>query len=269
MGPESRYAGFAVSFAGLSGLADLTGYPDSPPYPMTGRMDLISGATGAFAIIAALNYRQKTGKGQHIDLSSTDSISVLIGDVIMEYTMNQRVRSRNANRDDIIAPHNCYRCKGDDKWVSIAISTDEEWRAFVEAIGNPDWTRDERFTDAYSRKRNEEELDRLISQWTQDHTHYEVMEILQRAGVAAVPSFSSEELYNDPHLKERGFSTEVEHPVMGRQRVIGTPWKFSATPAGIHRHSPLFGEHNHYVFGELLGMSDEEIKALIDEKIIC
>ncbi len=267
-GPERFYVGYAPSFAALGGLSHLTGYPDEPPAQMMGEIDLISATTSAFAILVALNHRQRTGEGQHIDLSSSETISVLLGEVLMDYDMNKRVNSRRGNRDDIMAPHNCYRCKGDDKWVSIAISSDEEWKAFCKAIGKPEWIEDERFCDAYSRKRNEEVLDRLIGQWTIDRTHLEVMDILQRVGVAAVPSFNSEELYNDPHLKERGLFTEVYHPDVGKQIVVSPPWKFSATPARIYRRSPLFGEHNNYVFGELLGMSSDEIQRLVEEKVI-
>ncbi|MDY6933877.1 MAG: CoA transferase [Spirochaetota bacterium] len=266
-GPESRYAGFAVSFAALSGTAYLNGYLDDMPHPMVGRMDLISGATAAFAIMAALVHRQKSGEGQYIDLSSTESISVLLGDKIMDYTMNQRVASPMGNQDSIMAPHNCYRCKGEDKWVSIAICNDDEWKAFCDVVDHLDWTRDERFSDAYSRKQNEKELDQLISQWTMNHTHYEVMEMLQKSGVAATPSLSSKELYEDIHLKERNFSVEVEHPVVGRQSVIGAPWEL----AGIKREysaSPTFGQHTDYVFSERLGLSEDEISKLREEMVI-
>jgi benzylsuccinate CoA-transferase BbsF subunit len=186
----------------------------------------------------------------------------------MDYIMNKRVQTRVGNRDEIMAPHNCYPCKGEDKWVSIAIATEEEWDCFCNAIGNPEWAQDERFADAYWRWRNQDELDKLISEWTINYTHYEVMDILQKVGVAAVPSFNSQELYNDPHLKERGFSSEVAHPVMGKVAVVGPPWELSETPARIYRHAPLFGEHNDYVFRDLLGMSDDEFARLVEEKVI-
>lgn len=167
-----------------------------------------------------------------------------------------------------MAPHNCYRCQGDDKWVSIVIANDEEWKACCNALGNPEWTEDMRFSDAYSRWQNQNELDRLVEQWTVTHTAYEVMEELQQAGIAAVPSFSSKDLCTDPHLKERGAWVEVQHPIIGKQIVAAPPWKLSATPAGIYRHGPLLGEHNQYVFGDLLGMPSAEIARLIAEKII-
>jgi len=267
-GPMRSYGGYAPTFACYSGLAHLTGYSDGPPNPMTGSTDLMSAATGAFSVLAALCHRQHTGQGQHIDLSSVESLAVFTGDALMDYIMNGRIQSRRGNQDRLMAPHNCYRCHGDDKWVSIAVSTEEEWQAFCAAIGNPEWASDERFSDAYSRWRNQEELDRLVGEWTINYTHYQVTEILQKAGVAAMPSLSNEEILSDAHFNERKLAVEVEHPVMGKQVVVGPPWRFSETPARVTRSSPLIGEHNEYVFGELLGMSGREIARLIDEEII-
>ncbi len=267
-GPERNYRGFAPLFCNQSGASHITGYADGEPVTMGGKIDILSAMTSAFAILAALNHRQKTGEGQHIDVSSTESISALIGDVFMDYTMNARSQTRKGNRDNIMAPHNCYRCKGEDKWISIAISNDDEWRAFVDAIGNPEWAKDGRLSDAYSRKANEEELDRLISGWTINHTHYEAMEILQKAGVAAMPSFSSVELLSDPHFKARERAVELEHPVIGKITMLTPPWKLSETPARVSSPASLLGQHNSYVFGELLGMSQEEIKALAEEQVI-
>jgi len=267
-GPYREYIGYAPHFSAFSGLAYAAGYADGEPNILTGSTDIRSATTSAFAILAALNYRQRTGQGQHIDLSSSETLSVLIGEILMDYTMNHRQPSRHGNRDAIMAPHNCYRCKGDDKWVSIAVATDQEWEALCQAMGNPEWTRDERFSDAYSRWQNQEHLDRLIGRWTMNYSHYEVMELLQASGIAAMPSFSAEELFADPHLRERKAVTDVEHPVMGKQVVLNPPWKLSATPAKIERAGPVLGEHNEYVFGQLLGMPKEEIAQLIEEKVI-
>jgi benzylsuccinate CoA-transferase BbsF subunit len=267
-GPYREYAGYAPHFSAFSGLAYATGYPDGEPNILTGATDIRSATTSAFAILAALNYRQRTGQGQYIDLSSSETLSVLIGDTIMDYTMNHREPSRSGNRDTIMAPHNCYRCQGEDKWISIAVATDQEWEALCQAMGNPEWTRDELFSDAYSRWQNQENLDRIIAQWTVNYSPYEVMERLQASGVAAVPSFDAEELFANPHLRERQVFTEVEHPVIGKQVVLNPPWKLSATPARVERASPLLGQHNEYVFGELLGMSKQEITKLMEDKVI-
>lgn len=267
-GPEWNYAGYAPTFAALSGLSHLTGHRDGTPSLMSGRTDLLVGTSAFLAIMAALIYRSRTGKGQYIDLSSSEAISVLIGDTFMDYAMNGREQTRNGNRDPSMAPHNCYRCQGEDKWISIAVASEEEWQSFCNAINNPEWTKDARFADAFSRKANEDELDRLISEWALNHTHYEAMELLQGAGVAAMPTFSSEELFDNPHLRERRVYTEIDHPVIGKQTLVGEPWKLSATPAAVTRHAPLFGEHNQYVFGKLLGMPTARLEQLQKEHII-
>lgn len=267
-GPYREYAGFAPIFAAFGGLAHLTGYEDGEPNTMSGVMDLRIGTITAFAILAALVNRQETGNGQFIDLSSSECVSALIGPQLMEYTMNRRSPFRCGNQDAIMAPHNCYRCKGHDNWISIAISDDAEWEAMCRVMGNPAWTEDEAFAGVYNRWENREKLDSLISEWTVNYTHYEVMEMLQAAGVAAMPSFSAEELLADPHVRARDIIQEVRHPVMGKKMVVNPAWKMSETPVKINSASPLLGEHNRQVFGDLLGMSDEEIKKLEDEQII-
>jgi benzylsuccinate CoA-transferase BbsF subunit len=252
-GPESGYAGFAPTFAALGGAAHLTGYPDKRPVPLMGSSDLRSASTSAFAILVALYHRACTGEGQYIDLSSTETIAINISDAIIDYMMNGRVAVRKGNRDDILAPHNVYPCKN-DRWVSIVIATEEEWGSFCEALGNPLWAAEERFSDAHLRWLNQEDLDKLIGEWTVNYTHYGAMELLQRSGVAAVAALQGVELYSDPHLKERNVSVEVVHPNVGKRIALGPPWKFSATPARVKHCGPLLGEHTEYVLGELLGM---------------
>jgi benzylsuccinate CoA-transferase BbsF subunit len=266
-GPESRYSGFAVTMGPLSGLSHVTGYPGGPPTLLRNSVDSRMGNAAAFAILTALYYRRETGKGQFIDLSGREALTCSMGEVIMDYTMNGRVKSRSGNRDDIMAPHNCYRCKGEDKWVSIAISNDEEWESFCQTIGKPKWTKEERFCAQFSRWQNQDEMDRLIEDWTITHTHYDVMEILQRAGVAAVPCFSNEDLFNDPHCQEREYLVSVQHSEVGQLYALAPPWKFSVTPARVTGPAPVLGEHNERVFGELLGMSQDEIAGLADEGV--
>ena len=170
------------------------------------------------------------------------------------------------NRDEIMAPHGCYPCKGEDKWVAIAVSTDEEWRSLCRVMGNPEWGKDERFSDQFSRWQNQDELDKLIAQWTRNFTHYEVMHKLQDVGVAAGPSFDIAELVNDPHIKERAAIIEQNHPEAGKTLVYRSPWASSSTKN--NPPAPCLGEHNSYVFEELLGMSDKELAQLNDEKVI-
>ena len=267
-GPEKGYAGYAPNFGALGGISYITGYENGPPSYMRGEMDLLSAITGTFAVLAANHHRLETGEGQHIDLSSSEAINSLIGEILVDYTMNGRVQSPQGNQDEIMAPHNCYRCKGEDKWVSIAISDEEEWGAFCKAMGHPPWSAEQRFSTALDRWENQEEMDGFIEKWTTNYTHYEVMEILQNAGVAGIPSFNAEELMNDPHLAERNCWQEVDHPVMGKQAVVAPPWRLSDTPARITGPAPLFGEHSLSVFQELLGLSSEEIAGLEEEEVI-
>ena len=229
---------------------------------------IVLGTAAAFAILAALNYRQQTGEGQFIDFSAREALSCPLGEVIMDYTMNGRGRTRQGNRDDCMAPHNCYRCKGEDKWISIAVSSDDEWETLRRAMGYPLWAEDERFADQRGRWQHQQELDSMIESWTSVYTHYELMDMLQRAGVAAVPSFNNEELFGDPHCRERGCFVPVDHPDEGELYIVSPPWKFSDTPAEAKSAAPLLGQHNKYVFGELLGISDEQIDRLEAEQVL-
>jgi benzylsuccinate CoA-transferase BbsF subunit len=268
VGPERKYVGYAPTFAALGGVSFLTGYEDWQPSNLMGSIDLRSAATSAFAILAALVYRQKTGKGQYIDLASQETIAVMMGDVMLDYIMNGRVQMRKGNRDGAMAPHNCYPCRGEDKWISIAVATDDEWCGLCKVMGKPELATDERFADSYRRFANQRELDRIVAAWTTEHDAYAVMELLQHEGVAAAPSMSSEDLFKDPHLQERGMFRIVEHPGVGKDWVITPPWRLSATPAEIHRHAPLLGEHNDLYFRQILGMSTEEIEVLVREEVI-
>jgi crotonobetainyl-CoA:carnitine CoA-transferase CaiB-like acyl-CoA transferase len=167
-----------------------------------------------------------------------------------------------------MAPHNCYPCQGKDNWVSIAVATDEEWQALCQAIGQPELAQERRFATTYDRWHNQEELDKVVAQWTRDKSPHQVMDLLQNSGVAAVPSFNSEDIYKNPHLRARDFWQQVEHPSLGKQLMIAPPWKLSATPARNRNGAPLMGQHNEYVLGELLGLSQAEIKRLTEEKAI-
>jgi len=267
-GPEKNYTGYAPTFGALGGAAYLTGYIDDAPARLLGEIDLISGTAAALAVVAALNHRARTGRGQHIDLSSSEVVSSLLGEVFLDYSMNRRVQTRQGNRDDIMAPHNCYPCEGKDNWVSIAVANDEEWQALCQAMGQPALAQEERFATMYNRWHNQEELDKIVAQWTRDKTPRQVMHLLQNYGVAAVPSFNSEDIYKDPHLKARDFWQPVEHPRLGKQLMIAPPWKLSATPARNRNGAPLMGQHNEYVLGELLGLSQAEIKRLTEEQAI-
>jgi benzylsuccinate CoA-transferase BbsF subunit len=268
-GPMKLYRGYDPIFGALSGFTDLLGYPDSLPCRVAPSMlDMTNGVAMAFAAIAALEYRAKTGQGQFVDLSQWEMVDCILGDAFMDYFMNGRPARRAGNWDKYWSPHNCYRCKGVDKWVSIAVTSEDEWQAFCKVVGKPEWISDERFSKAFNRLQNQQELDKLIGEWTVNYTDYEATEILQKAGIAAFPSMSQEEIAHDRHLNERGLFVEVDHPEVGKRTYLGPPWKLSATPAELAKHAPMLGEDNEYVFCELLGLSIEEFAMLIAENII-
>ena len=236
----------------------------------TGYGDWLLGTTGAAAVLAALHYRRRTGKGQHIDVAGREAIISHIGEAVVDYSMNQRRTQRAGNRHRFMAPHGCYRCQGDDKWVTIAVRTEEEWHNLCKAMGNPDWAKEERFSNTLSRWNNQDELDKHIEEWTKEQGHYEIMHHLQQAGVPAGAALDPKEVIFDPHLKERKFFQIVDQGVgIGRRpQPMQMAAKFSECPISPLKASPRLGEDNEYVLGKLLGMSKEELTQLAAEEII-
>lgn len=267
-GPERGYASYAPIFAAVGGLSHLTGYPDLPPPTVRTLPDATAAGMAAFAIITALIHRRATGEGQYIDFSSVENIISLVGDTVVEHSLTGVVPGRQGNRDEALVPHGTYRCRGDDRWVSIAVADGPEWLALCRAVGHPEWLRDPRFSNHQDRLSHRDELDRLLEEWTVSRTAEEVTALLQEAGVAAVPVYNNDQLCQDPHLKERDYFTQVEHPVIGKHTVLRPPWRLSETPAQITNPGPLMGEHNSYVLGQLLGLSQEEIDRLVAEKVV-
>jgi benzylsuccinate CoA-transferase BbsF subunit len=258
-GPESTNAGYAPTFAALSGIIDYTGHPDEPPMMLSGSVDLRVGATSAFAVLAALYHKQRTGEGQYIDLSSTEVMSSMMGDAFLEHSITGRVPQRIGNRDISMAPHGCYRCKGEPSWISIAVGDDAEWTALQSVIEDPE-LEEEAFAGPLERWRNQDRLDEIVERWTRERGAVEAVTLLQRAGVPSLPVHNGVSLAEDPHVRERGILQKVEHPRLGERLVVGPPWKLEG--AGIRRASPLLGESNQYVLGEILGLSQEEIEQL-------
>jgi benzylsuccinate CoA-transferase BbsF subunit len=265
-GPLARFAGYAPMFVALSGLGDMTGYPDGPPTQIRVGGDIIVGVHAAFALVAAILHHQATGHGCHIDLSAIESQASLIGDSVLDYTANGSVQRRSGNHEPDLAPHNCYRCAGDDQWISIVVETDDEWQALVEVMGTPTWARSDRFSNGRSRQENADELDRHIDAWTLTRPPADVMTQLQSVGVAAMPSYRASELFADPHVMFRDMVTEVPSGD-GSMPVVRLGGRFAATPMQLDRAGPGMGEHNDEVFRGLLGLSDDEMDALAAEGV--
>jgi crotonobetainyl-CoA:carnitine CoA-transferase CaiB-like acyl-CoA transferase len=268
-GPLSDILAYATIISGLSGIDSLMGYIDDCPLGVKhAYIDLVASLFGAFAVLAALRHRNLTGEGQYIDLSQWEVADNLIGEAIMDYFMNQRVMKTQGNRHAEMAPHGHYPCLGADQWISIAVKTEQEWQALCQAMGDPPWTREEKFSDRFNRLCNQDKLDEHLSEWTKGYTPEELTRLLQQAGVAAFPCYNSEGLFFDPHFKERGIYEEVEHPKTGNEFVYATPIRLEKTPGRISRHAPLLGQDNDYVLRELLGLTPKRIEALSRDKVI-
>ena len=269
-GPYSDWSAYGMGLEPASGVSQLTGYPGGPPLRSgLSFTDPYSGFVGAGAVLAALHYRRRTGKGQYIDLSEQEAAIPLVGGALMDSAMNGRLQERIGNRSPWAAPQGCYRCRGDDDWLVISIENDDEWAAFCEAAGHPEWAQDERFADVLGRHRHHDELDRLIEGWTREQDHYEAFHLLQKAGVKAAPVLNGKELLLDPHFKERGHFDVVDQPHMGKrpvQRHLAA--KFSEFEASAQGPAPTLGQHNQEVLGGLLGLSDEELAELEEQGVI-
>ena len=270
-GPHQYCSLFGAQLQALAGHTWLTRYPDldhTTTQSLLFHADASAGATAAFAVLCALNYRNRTGKGQFIDLAQIESVIPHLGEAIMEYTMNGRVQQPMGNRHPTMAPHGVYRCRGEDRWVVISVSSDDEWEALCRALDNPSWSADKKFATALGRFENQDELDKCIEEWTCRHDHYEVMYILQNEGVAAGPVIDDRDAYHDAHLQCRGFFELVKHREAGTHLYPGMLFNMDKTPLNIRKPAPILGEHNAYVFKDVIGMSDNELAELEKEQII-
>lgn len=218
------------------------------------------------SILAALLYRKNTGEGQYIDISECEALITTLPEIVLDYSMNGRRQSPMGNRDATMAPCGCYPCKGRDKWIAIAIDSDESWQSLCSLMDNPEWTQDKKFSTQKRRLQYQESIDPNIAAWTKNFEAYELMHKLQDAGIAACPSLNIEELVNDPHIKERQAIFEQAHPAGGKTYIYRSPWASSLTIN--NPPAPCLGEHNRYVFRELLGISELEFNDLTNRKVI-
>ncbi|RVU03222.1 CoA transferase [Novosphingobium umbonatum] len=266
-GKLRRYAAYNPCFTSVGGTSHLTGYAEKKPNTMTNSGgDARAGTAAVFAAMVALKFRQETGKGQYIDSSSSEVINSMIGDQMMDYAMNGRSPHRHGNSHPTMAPHNVYRCSGEDEWLSIAVGNEQEWQGLVAALGHPAWAAD--FRTAPIRKAREAELDALIAAWCVDKSYVEAMHLLQAQGVAATPCFKAGDLFNDPHVLARGQVQEVDHPVLGCRKTITSPYRLSQTPTAIRGTAPILGQDTDEVFTSLLGMDGQELERLKAAKVV-
>lgn len=270
-GPEARYGSFGSTLDALSGLAYVTGEADGPPswsgqtinYP-----DQLACTLAAGAIMTALYYRMQTGLGAHIDFSQRESITSLIGEMVLDSSLNDRQPVRLGNGHAFMVPHGVYPCAGNDEWITIAVAGEDQWSRLCAVLARPELLDDERFADYTSRYAHRAELDGIIAEWTIVRAPHEAFTELQTAGIAAGAVVGGPEILADPQLRDRGYFQVVEQPEAGSFPIKTRPMKFSKTDGSIYRHAPLLGEHNNYVFHEVLGLSAEKVQHLERQGVI-
>ncbi len=268
-GPHAHHAGFGSQLSSLAGFTHLTGYPGGPPQILYGPyIDYIAVAYGAVAILAALDYKRRTGKGNYIDTAQYETGLQYLAPILLDYKVNGNVASRNANRDPHAAPHGAFPCKDEDSWCALSVHTNAEWQVLCRVMGAPPWSADPKFSTQELRKANEDELDRRMGEWTSRHTALEIMENLQSAGIRAGIVNTMKDIYCDPQLSQRPQWVELEHPEIGTMHYQRPPFLLTQTPPGPSKRDPLLAEHNDYFYRSLLGLSDQEYSQLVDEQVI-
>jgi len=262
-GPLATFGGYGIFAVAYAGHCYLTGWPDGEPNVLFNYYsDMVAPFYLVTAVAAALAYRRKTGKGMYLDQSQVEVGGSLLAPAMMDYLVNGRIAQRLGNTDPYMAPHSVYPCLGDDRWVAITVASGDEWRALASIIGEA-WTGDTRFATLRGRKEHEDELDRLIAEWTREHAAEEVMALLQERGVPAGAVKTAEDLFHDPQLKHRQHFRWLEHPEIGVHAYNAPAYTLSKTPAHIWRAGAPLGQDNEYAYKTILGMSDDEISDLM------
>ena len=268
-GPYKNLPAFGMVLTPIVGLPNFIGWPDKEPLPVgvSAYTDCISPRFAAAALIAALDYRKRTGKGQLIDLSQFETAISFILPGVLDYSANGKEPERIGNSSPNACPHGVYRCKGDDRWCTIAVTTPEEWRMLCNEMGMRLLADDPRFKTFSQRKANEEALNKIITGWTENRSPEEVMGRLQAAGVAAGVVENTADVLNDPQLKKRNLFWKMKHPEVGEMTHLGQSFMLSKTPAKAYSPSPLLGEHTEQICTGLLGIKDEEFVKLMQEGV--
>jgi len=267
-GPYHQYAGFGHHAAAITGHDLITGWPDRAPCGVFwAYSDHVAPQMLVSAITTALLAKRRTGQGQYIDQAQNESALLLLGTPLLDYAANSRIPERMGGRSSNASPHGAFPCLGEDRWCAIAVQTDAEWQSLCRLMGQTELAESPKFTTLADRKANEDELEDIVGHWTAALDPFELMKLLQDAGIAAGVVATAEDLHNDPQLRHRRHFLEFEHPVMGKVSVDALPFRFSRTPARQYLPPPCLGEHNAYICTEMLNMPDEEFVELIEKDV--
>ncbi|MCI0801143.1 MAG: CoA transferase [Chloroflexi bacterium] len=268
-GPMKNLVGFHSVINLFSGLASVTGHKGSHPRIMGGLFpDAFSGCYCVLALLEALYHRAKTGEGQYIEVAMTEALATILPEAVMEYALDGTEPERVGNRHREKAPHNVFRCQGEENWVAISVDGDSQFQALAQAAGSPGWVDDPRFATSEARLGHQDELDPLIENWTKGLQAPDVVVRLQAVGVPAGPVLDSAQVLADPHMIDRGFVQSPDHPEVGPRPMGAFAWGVDGGRPGVARSAPLLGEHNRKVIQELLQVPDHEFKRLMEQGVI-
>jgi|WetSurMetagenome_2_1015567.scaffolds.fasta_scaffold195977_1 benzylsuccinate CoA-transferase BbsF subunit len=269
-GPYRNLAAFGMILAATAGIPNFIGWPDRGPLPVGvgAYTDCISPRLASAAVIAALDYRDRTGKGQLLDLSQYETALYFVLPGVMDCAVNGREPELKGNACPYAVPHGVYACRGEDRWCAVAVLNDGQWANLCRALGKPEYIEDSRFDTLVRRKEHEKELDALVEGWTKEHTPEEVMTMLQKTGVPAGIVENPADVFSDPQLRHRRLFWPINHSEIGMFNHLGSSVEMSMTPGQAQTPSPLLGEHNEYVLTKILGKSDEEFLDLFTSGVL-
>ena len=269
LGRDASYVTWGPTAQAVSGATAMSGLSDQPPAGWGySYLDHTAGYYGAIAVLMALYHRERGGEGQHIDMSQVETGMVLGGVPMLDYQVNGRHYQRigDHSRYPAIAPHNTYRCRGDDRWIAIVAESDDHWRAICDVLGADDVAADARFATNGGRVAEQDALDAALTAHTRRFDARELMYLLQARRVpAGVAQNQRDKMEHDPQLEARGFYARASHPELGEHRFDGFPAQFSRSGWEVARGAPLFGEHTHEVLTELLGYGADEVASMAAE----
>ena len=272
-GPYSQARALGVHLEAVMGHSLLRGYSDADPSSNTAIYsgDYLAGAQGAFAAMTAIWHRDRTGEGQLVEIGQAENAAAMFTQAIMDYSLNGNVQGAITNRDvhgqalqgvyPALSPGTSATM--DDRWIAISIEGDDEWAAFRAAIGTPEWAGDPRFATNDGRLVHHDEIDGHITEYTATQDDYALMHRLQAAGIAATPVLEASRMFDDPHLRARNFFRTQTQRSSGTYEYVGPLWQLPETPVEFHQPPIMFGEHNEYVYREVLKVSEEEYQSLL------
>lgn len=268
-GPQRMYPGFGGQGAAISGFNHLCGWPDREAIGPSGTItDSLSPRYVALLIAGALLHRRRTGEGQYLDVSQIETAVYSLSEMMVRFSAEAEIVTRAGNRDENAAPHGVYPCRGEDRWIALAIWSDEEWRLLRRLMGNPPFGQDPRFNDLAGRLEHRDELDTYIGRFTSEHEPHELARTLQEAGIEAGPVQNFDDLLNDPQLAHRGHFQTLRHSKLGEMSFENYGIRLEEGPPEMRIPGPNLGEHNDEILGDMLGYTPEEIEQLVAAEVL-